>query len=378
MAGTGRTIGIVGGGQLGRMLTLAAKPLGFDVIVVDPTGNSPAAQVGAEEIVAGFYDEAAIGQMSARAHHMTVESEHINVDALEKAIKEGRPVHPAPATIRLIQDKYLQKAFLHEVGIPVGEFEEIVDVENALETLKKFGGKMIIKTRHGAFDGRGNMVVKSAAEVREAFKFFEGKKLYAEKLVPFVKELAVMVARSTNGEVATYPLSETIHKRNICHEVLVPAAVTKNVQQKAVRLARKVASELAGAGVFGIEMFLTDKGQVLINEIAPRVHNSGHYTTEACMTSQFEQHIRAIAGLPLGKTDLLVPASVMINILGERNGRVEITGMDECLAIPGVSVHLYGKGPTKIDRKMGHITAIGSSLSQARARARKARRSLSI
>jgi 5-(carboxyamino)imidazole ribonucleotide synthase len=191
-----------------------------------------------------------------------------------------------------------------------------------------------------------------------------------------------MVARSTTkdgkSEVATYPLCQTIHKNNICHEVLVPAPVTKNVQQKAVRLARKVANQLAGAGVFGIEMFLDDKGQVLINEIAPRVHNSGHYTTEACMTSQFEQHIRAIAGLPLGKTDLLVPASVMINILGERNGPVAIKGMDDCLAIPGVSVHLYGKSPTKIDRKMGHITAIGKTMNQARARARKARRSFSI
>ena len=373
-----KTIGIVGGGQLGRMLTLAAKPLGFDVIVVDPTGNSPAAQVGAEEIVADFYDELAIGQLAMRSHHMTVESEHINVDALEKAIKNGSPVHPSPATIRMIQDKYLQKVFFREVGIPMADFVKLPNEKVALETLKQFGGKMIIKTRHGAFDGRGNMVVKSAAQVAVAFKHFDGKKLYAEKLVPFVKELAVMVARSTKGEVAVYPLSETIHKRNICHEVLVPAPVTKNVQQKAVRLARKVADQLAGAGVFGIEMFLTEKGQVLINEIAPRVHNSGHYTTEARMTSQFEQHIRAIAGLPLGKTDLLVPASVMINILGERNGPVEITGMDECLAIPGVSVHFYGKGPTKVDRKMGHITAIGKTMTQARSRARKARRSLSI
>jgi 5-(carboxyamino)imidazole ribonucleotide synthase len=373
-----KTIGIVGGGQLGRMLTLAAKPLGFDVIVVDPTGNSPAAQVGAEEIVAGFYDAEAIAQLTSRSHHVTVESEHINVDALEKAIKTGSPVHPSPATIRLIQDKYLQKVFLKEVGLPVGEFTRINNEQAALEVLKQYGGKMIIKTRRNAFDGRGNKVVKSPADVKAAFKKFGDQKLYAEKLVPFTKELAVMVARSTKGEVATYPLSETIHKRNICHEVLVPAPVTKNVQQKAIRLARKVADQLAGAGVFGIEMFLTSDGKVLINEIAPRVHNSGHYTTEACMTSQFEQHIRAIAGLPLGKTDLLVPAAVMINILGERNGPTKVQGMDDCLAIPGVSVHLYGKSPTKIDRKMGHITAIGKTMNQARTRARKARKALSI
>lgn len=373
-----QTIGIVGGGQLGRMLTLAAKPLGFDVIVVDPTGNSPAAQVGAEEIVADFYDAVAIGQLATRSHHVTVESEHINVDALEKAIKEGSPVHPSPATIRLIQDKYLQKIFLREAGLPVGEFVKISNEADALEILKKFGGRMIIKTRRNAFDGRGNMVVRSPKQVAEAFKHFDGKKLYAEKLVPFTKELAVMVARSTKGEVVTYPLSETIHKRNICHEVLTPATVSKVTQQKALRLARRVANKLAGAGVFGIEMFLTDKGQVLINEIAPRVHNSGHYTTEACMTSQFEQHIRAIAGLPLGKTDLMVPAVAMINILGERDGPTKVKGLDNCLAIPGVSVHLYGKSPTKIDRKMGHITAIGKSMNQARTRARKARKAFSV
>lgn len=373
-----KTIGIVGGGQLGRMLTLAAKPLGFDVLVVDPTGHSPAAQVGAEEIIAGFYDEVAIAQLASRSHHMTVESEHVNVDALEKALKTGSPIHPSPATVRLIQDKYLQKIFLAESGIPVADYVKIADKATALEALKKWGGQMIIKTRHDAFDGRGNMVVKSPKQVAEAFERFDGKQLYAEKLVPFVKEVAVMVARSTKGEIVTYPLSETIHKRNICNEVLVPAQVDKSVARRAVQLAKTVADKLNGAGVFGIEMFLTDKGKILINEIAPRVHNSGHYTTEACMTSQFEQHVRAIAGLPLGRTDLLVPAAVMINILGERDGPVKITGMDKCLAVPGVSVHLYGKAPTKVDRKMGHITAIGSSIKQARARARKARRSLSI
>jgi 5-(carboxyamino)imidazole ribonucleotide synthase len=372
--GEGRTIGIVGGGQLGRMLTLAAKPLGFDVIVINPSGQSPAAQVGAAEIIADLYDPAAIGQLASKSHHITVEIEHLDATALEKVTNV--PVNPAPATIRLIQDKFKQKEFLAAQGIPVADFAEINN--NAADILEKFGGKMIVKTRHGAYDGRGNMVVKSPAELAETLKKFAGQNLYAERLVPFTKELAVMVARSTNGEVAVYPLAQTIHKNNICHEVLVPAPVDKNIERKALKLAKQVATHLGGAGVFGIEMFLTGQGKVLINEIAPRVHNSGHYTTEACMTSQFEQHIRAIAGLPLGRTDLLVPATVMINILGERDGPTQIKGMDDCLAIPGVSVHLYGKSPTKIDRKMGHITAIGKSLNQARNRARQARRSLSV
>lgn len=371
-----RTIGIVGGGQLGRMLTLAAKPLGFEVVVINPASQSPASQVGAQEIVADLYDQNAINQLATRTHHITVEIEHLDADALEKVASV--PVHPAPATIRLIQDKFKQKEFLVANGIPVAESVAIDTETDAAKVLKKFGGQMIVKTRHGAYDGRGNMVVKNASQLKTALKKFDGQALYAEKLVPFVKELAVMVARSTKGEVAVYPLAQTIHKRNICNEVLVPAPVDKAVERRALQLAKRVASKLAGAGVFGIEMFLTKDGKVLINEIAPRVHNSGHYTTEACMTGQFEQHIRAIAGLPLGKTDLMTPAAVMINILGERDGPTKVTGLDDALAVPGVSVHLYGKSPTKIDRKMGHITAVGKSLSQARSRARKARRSLSV
>lgn len=374
--GEGRTIGIVGGGQLGRMLTLAAKPLGYDVVVINPAAGSPAAQVGAAEIIADLYDPTAIRELAARTHHITVEIEHLDAGALEKVT--STPVHPAPATIRLIQDKYKQKEFFSANNIPVADFAAITDASTAEGILKSFGGRMIVKTRHGAYDGRGNMVVKSPKQLQSALEKFKGQALYAERLVPFTKELAVMVARSTRGEIAVYPLAQTIHKRNICHEVLVPAPVEKNVEQKALKLAQKVAQHLGGAGVFGIEMFLTKDGRVLINEIAPRVHNSGHYTTEACITSQFEQHIRAIAGLPLGKTNLVVPASVMINILGERDGPTEIKGLDDALAVPGVSVHLYGKSPTKVDRKMGHITAVGKTLAQARSRARKARRSLSV
>lgn len=372
------TIGIIGGGQLGRMLTLAALPLGFRVVVVDPGANSPAAQAGATEITANLYDKDALKKLAAQADYITVEIEHLNADALAMVEALGKPVNPAPATVKLIQDKLRQKEFLHSKGIPVAPFAPVTGLLDAEKTWQKFGKKILIKTRHGAYDGRGNMLVTGRAELKEALERFAGRELYAEKFVPFKKELAVMVARGVNGEVSTYPIAETVHQRNICLEVKVPAQITAAEQKRAEKLALKVAGVLQGAGMFGIEMFLTDDDQVLVNEIAPRVHNSGHYTMDASRTSQFEQHIRAITGLPLGSTDLVAPAAVMINILGERDGETELTGLDEALAVPYVSVHLYGKSPTKVDRKMGHVTATGKTVAEARKRAVKARRKITI
>lgn len=371
-------IGIVGGGQLGRMLTLAALPLGFKVIVIDPSPGCPAAQAGAEEITAGLYDKKALENLASKADFITVEIEHLDAEVLKEIARRGTPVAPAPATIRLIQDKLQQKKFLEKAGIAVAPFTEITDEASALKALEIYGGKMIIKTRHGAYDGRGNMVVKSPADITEAMKVFTGKQLYAEKLVDFGKELAVMVARDQSGKVVAYPVTETVHQRNICLETVTPAPVGTAVRKKAETLARSVARHLTGAGVFGIEMFLSKDGKVLVNEIAPRVHNSGHYTMDACRTSQFEQHIRAIAGLPLGPTELVVPGAAMVNILGERNGPTEVKGLGKALATPYTNVHIYGKSPTKVDRKMGHINATGSSAKQAIGRARRARKLLAI
>ncbi len=378
MEGEQQTIGIVGGGQLGRMLTLAALPLGFRVVVVDPGANCPAAQVGAEQIVADLYDTDALKALAQKADYITVEIEHLDTKVLEELAASGAHINPAPSTIRLIQDKFAQKQFLAKAGVPVAQFCEISDRASALKALESYGGSMIIKTRHGAYDGRGNMVVRSAADVDKALTAFDGRALYAEVLVNFELELATMVARSTSGDVAVYPITQTIHERNICVETLTPAPVNAKIHEKAAAVAKSVAELLDGAGTFGIEMFLTKDGNILINEIAPRVHNSGHYTTEATRTSQFEQHIRAIAGLPLGSVDMVVPAAVMVNILGKRNGPTEIKGARDVLAIPGVSLHLYGKSPTKIDRKMGHITATAPTIAEARHNAHKAEGLFSI
>jgi len=372
-----KTIGIVGGGQLGRMLTLAAKPLGFEVVVLDSNENCPAEQVGARRIAGDLYDSQALKELADAVDVITIEIEHLNTDALEQ-IAKTTPVHPAPASVRMIQDKYLQKISLRENNIAVADFVEIIDKDSAKQALVQFGGEMILKTRHGAYDGRGNAKISSEAELLTALDKFGNAKLYAEKLVPFAKELAVMVARDTKGNINTYPVTETIHERNICIETLTPAQVPIDILKNADDLARQVASSLEGAGVFGIEMFLTEDKQVLVNEIAPRVHNSGHYTMNGCTTSQFEQHIRAITGLPLGDTQLLVPAIVMRNLLGRRDGETKVNGLSTALSLPNASVHLYGKSPTKIDRKMGHINVVARNLKIAQDNANKAIEKLSI
>ncbi len=372
-----KTIGIVGGGQLGRMLTQAAVKLGHPVVVVNPADNSPASQVGAHEIVGDLYDQEALKQLAKVSNVITIEIEHLNADALG-IIAKNKLVFPNPNVIKLIQDKYQQKDFLQKNGIAVADFVNVTNSTSAKNALKKFGGKMLLKAKHGAYDGRGNAVVSSPQELDEALKQFEDRQLYAEAYVPFSKELAVMVARNTLGEVKSFPVTETFHERNICVETQTPADISKQTTQKAEDLAKLVVQKLNSAGTFGIEMFLTTEGDVLVNEVAPRVHNSGHYTIEACKTSQFEQHIRAITGMTLGSTEMKVPAAVMINILGERDGETLVNSDQDLEQSPNVHIHLYGKSPTKIDRKMGHITATGKTIKEARAKALKARKSISI
>jgi 5-(carboxyamino)imidazole ribonucleotide synthase len=373
-----QTIGIIGGGQLGRMLTLAALPLGFKVVVINPSPNSPAAQAGAQEIIADLYDSGAIKKLAEVADFITIEIEHLNAEVLKVVNKIGKKVNPAPETIQMLQDKFLQKQFLDSHKIALAPFVAVNNNEDAQKALQKFGGMMILKTRYGAYDGRGNYVIKNEKDLQDATKKFEGRKLYAEKIVPFKKELAVIVARDISGNIKTYPVVETIHERNICQQVIAPADISKAAAKNALMLAQKTAKNLGGAGVFAIEMFLVEDDQVLVNEIAPRVHNSGHFTIDACATSQFEQHIRAISGLPLGETTMLKPAAVMVNILGDRDGDVKLRGLDKALELPHTSVHLYGKSPTKIDRKMGHITVIGDEINEVIKLATTARSKIAI
>ncbi len=369
-----KTVGIIGGGQLGRMLTEAATKLGFKVIVLDPSPNCPAAQVGAEQIIAEYADTKATLELGKRSDFVTIEIEHIDTRALAKIEQQGTPVNPAPSTIELIKDKYSQKVFLQDAGLPIDKFSSLENVQQAQALIDIYQAQVMLKSRFNAFDGRGNTITTSSDQVFEAL----GKNYYAEKIVPFQKELAVVFARDFKGNVTVFPVAETKHKRSICVEVSAPAQIDEAVAKEALSVARRTAEHLSGAGVFAVEMFLTQDDEILINEIAPRVHNSGHYTMDACATSQFEQHIRAATGMELGPTEMIVPAAIMVNILGERNGPVELSGVKEAEAIEGVSVYLYGKAPSKVDRKMGHINAIGRTIEEARDKAWKARELISI
>ena len=371
-------IGIVGGGQLGKMLTIAAKKMGFYVAVIDPTPQSPAGQVADLQIVADYKDAKAIQKLAKLTDVLTFEIELANSTVLDKILKSGKNVQPNPRTLGIIRDKLLQKKFLLKNRISTSAFIEVTKPADIDLAVKVFGYPFMLKARTDAYDGRGNYLVSKESDIERGLEKLTRRPLYIEKFVPFIKEVAVTIARTPTGKIALYPVVETTHKDNICDTVIAPANISKRAKNNALKLARKTMKALSGAGVFAIEMFLTKDDNVLINEIAPRVHNSGHYTIEACITSQFEQHIRAICNLPLGNTDMVGRAAVMKNILGTANGDGFPKGIEAVLKIPGISLHLYGKHEARIARKMGHITVIGDSVEECLKKANKARRAIQI
>lgn len=375
-----KTIGIVGGGQLGKMLTDSAHKLGFKVIILDPTPNSPAGLVADTQIVGSFKDRDKILELGEVSDYITFEIESANFEGLEELIKKGKIVHPNPQTLKIIKDKFEQKVFLNNHNIPVADFALINNIEDCKKQGEIFGYPFLLKARFDAYDGRGNFVIKNEQDISIAFKKLSGgSPLYAEKFVPFIKELAVVSARDTKGNIESYPVVETIHKNNICHIVRSPAPVSEEIKEKANTLAKEVLNALSGVGVFAIEMFLTSSGEIIVNEIAPRVHNSGHHTIEAFNISQFEQHIRAISDMPILKLEKIKEHAVMVNILGEREGKADykITtdGDDNSNS---AHVHIYGKMDTKIERKMGHITVLGDNLEETESKAIKTRSNISI
>jgi len=376
-------IGIVGGGQLGKMMTQEAKKMGFYVIILDPTPNSPAGQVADKQVVADYNDEKAIIFVAKNSDYLTFEIENTNgefLDELER--KVSCKINPSGKSWRLFQDKLAQKQLFRKYKLPTPKFMPVDNIQDLEKAIKKFKLPILLKARFDAFDGRGNALIKKKKDIEKAWEKLNpptrGRKLYVEEFILFDKELAVMVARSDKGEIVPYPVAETIQKNNICHYVLAPAQISDIAKKRAINLAIKTMKLLKGAGVFGIEMFKTKDDHVLINEIAPRVHNSGHYTIEACITSQFEQHIRAITGLPLGKTDMITPVAVMVNILGDRLGEAKVEGFHKALAIPNVAVHIYNKKDTKPERKMGHITVIDKDIKSAYKKAKLARKYINI
>ncbi len=373
-----KTIGIVGGGQLGRMLTEAAHKLKFRVVVLDPTPNSPAGQVADEQIIGDFKKREDILKLAEVSDFITFEIESADNETLEELIKKGKIVHPAPNILKIIKDKFNQKVFLVNKNIPVAEFVLIDTVEQAEKQAEIFGYPYLLKARFDAYDGRGNFVVRNKSDISEAFQKLTKSPIYAEKFVTFEKELAVVSARDTFNTIQSYEVVETIHKNNICHIVRSPAVVSPEIRQKAKDLAEKVLENLKGVGVFAVEMFLLKNGELLVNEIAPRVHNSGHHTIEAYSVSQFEQHIRAITGMHLLAPVATSTSAVMVNILGDRDGKATLKGGSELKDKNGIHLHIYGKMETRKERKMGHITALADTVPEAEERALNARNNISI
>ena len=350
-----KRLGIIGGGQLGMMITEAAQNLNdeiSEITVLDPTENCPAAQAGAKQIIGDFKDKDAIVKLAEQSDIITYEIESGNTDVLSKL---NAVIEPSPSTLSIIQDKLSQKKFLSKNGLPVSQFYEIVSLDDLHEKINELGLPVLLKARRDAYDGRGNFKITSPDEVEKAYRHFDGKSLMVEKFVNFKMEVSVIAIRNTKGEIATYPMVENIHEDNILKITIAPARVSNDVIRNAGEIAKKIMRVLNGAGVFGIEMFIDQNNKILINEIAPRVHNSGHHTLQSCKTSQFEQHLRAILGLDLGSTDL-VHKTVMYNILGPDGfeGKYKPVQLEK----DGVYLKMYGKNVSKPYRKLGHFNVV--------------------
>ncbi|MEM2760978.1 MAG: 5-(carboxyamino)imidazole ribonucleotide synthase [Nitrososphaerales archaeon] len=372
-------IGIIGGGQLAKMISQVAKRMSLYVAIIDPSPNCPAASVVDKHIVADFKDEDAIRQLGNACDVITYEIELGNSDILSEMEMNGFAIHPSSETLKTIQDKLLQRQTLKDNNIPVPDFVEVRTREDLVRALERFGYQSMLKARFDSYDGRGNFLIDSKEKFEEAVKFVESRRCFLEEYVPFVKEISVMIARNGLGQVVSHPVVENIHKNNILDLTIVPARISEKAREEAKHIADATVRMLKGRGIFGIEMFLTNDDKVLVNEIAPRPHNSGHYSIEACTVSQFEQHVRAILNLPLIEPVLLRPAA-MINIIGEDGSDhpYAIRGIRDVLDIPGASLHIYGKTTTRKGRKLGHITVVDADLEQAIQKARKARSLIKI
>lgn len=372
-------IGILGGGQLARMSAYQAYKLGYEIAILEKAENSPAGMMTKNEFVGWVDDDKVMRDFSKSSDIVTLENEFVDYQRLEFIEKLGKKVIPSPKTISLIQDKLVQKNTLMKNDIPVADFVKVDDKSTYDKIAAKLGNKFILKSRKMGYDGYGNFSVKNGKEFEEGIKKLASRhsELMAERFINFDMELAIMVARSKK-EIKTYPVVRTIQKNHICHTVIAPAGLNKNVSKKAEKIAVEAVKAIKGYGIFGIEMFIVNGKEILVNEMAPRPHNSGHYTIEACVTSQFENHVRAVLNLPLGSTDMVKPYAVMINLLGKREGDGVVANYDEVLANKNIHLHIYGKEKSRIGRKMGHITVLGDDLKKTLSLAKMAEKITNI
>ncbi len=346
------------------MTSYAALRFGFQVAIFERVANSPAAQLSQLNFVGAWHDSAKLAEFARVCSVITLENEFVDASVLHHLQSLGTPVYPTAETLACIQDKLVQKEVLHAAGVAVAPFQSVHSKADAQAFAEKHGYPFLLKARREGYDGYGNRTVRSEAEIEPAMIAlgYPNRQLMAEAFVKFKAELATMVARNTQGEMVIYPVVETLQENHICKAVKAPAPFASDILEKAANVARKAITVLNGVGIFGVEMFLCEDGRVLVNELAPRPHNSGHYTIEACVTSQFENHLRAILGYPLGSPEMLTQAAVMVNLLGRRNAPVELSSLPCALQYPHAKVHIYGKADSRIGRKMGHITVVGNSM----------------
>ncbi|OAB26431.1 5-(carboxyamino)imidazole ribonucleotide synthase [Paenibacillus macquariensis subsp. defensor] len=357
----GSTIGILGGGQLGRMISLAGTAMGYQFVTLDPTIQSPSSPM-AQQIVAEYDDVEAAREMATISNVITYEFENIDSGVADILVKESY-VPQGSKLLYTTQHRLREKAAIEAAGVPVAPYRVIKGLASLEQAMTELGYPSVLKTATGGYDGKGQVVIRSEDQLANAYTELEasGRELVLEQFIPFACEISVIAARNPNGEVKSFPISENIHQNNILHLSIVPARIEAHIQREARRLAETLAAKMDVVGLLAVEMFVTEDGQLYVNELAPRPHNSGHYTMEACTTSQFEQHVRAICNLPLGDTTLMSPV-VMVNVLGQHlDSVIQRTGeQDEAAMELGIipKLHLYGKTDSKHNRKMGHINLL--------------------
>ncbi|HEX3468400.1 MAG TPA: 5-(carboxyamino)imidazole ribonucleotide synthase [Candidatus Elarobacter sp.] len=368
-----RTIGILGGGQLGRMLTLEAKRMGFRAVTLEPLPDSPTGQVADEQIVAAYDDLRAIGELGARSDVVTYEFENIPLESVLALEADRRLVHPGSTALRITQDRILEKTFVRDCGIPTADFVAVRSAAELDAAERAIGYPGVLKTTLGGYDGKSQWVVQSRADADEAWRAAKGAPLIWERRIAFDRELSIIAARNESGQIYAFPASENEHDHGVLATTIVPGRTGAGVAERARRFATTIAERLEIVGTFCVEFFQVGE-QLLVNEIAPRVHNSGHYSLDATQISQYEMHVRAICGLPLVEPRLFRPA-VMVNILGEGAGDT-LGGVDELLRERDIKLHVYGKAHAALRRKMGHFTVLGDTVDDALAKAERGRGAL--
>jgi len=365
-----KTIGIIGGGQLGKMMILDAKRLGFKIVVLDPAEDCPCHSISDRHIVANFNSQEGFLELAALSDVITYEFEHINVDLLSMLEKNGSKIFPSVESLRIIQDKLWQKDALAKKGIAVPTFIAANSINGVYDYYAKIKKPFFLKSRRGGYDGKGNFFIKTYDDIALGFTALKGDKndLMIETAVNFEKEVSVIATRSLSGDCVVYPIADNVHKNSILDTTCVPADISEQTKNKAIEIAAQVMECFNGVGTFCVELFVSGN-DVYVNEVAPRVHNTGHYTIEACRVSQFENHIRAITGLGLGSTDMTVNAAIMKNVIGKENqdGKAKFTGIEQAYNLfNNVNAHVYGKEEVKEGRKMGHYTITGDSLEECK------------